>query len=231
MAALVSSPEEVPDSSLSHMVGEVMRRFGSSGSGFFVDRARGLRGEALLRTLGDVEDEAEPLLLLGTAFSFVHLLDEMSRSGVRYALPLGSRIMETGGFKGRSRVVHRAELYESLSDRLGVPEARIVSEYGMTELLSQFYEPVLRGGGRHHVSPPWVRTRVLDPASLDPVPRGEVGVLCHFDLANLGSVCAVLTEDLGVEDADGFRLLGREEGSEPRGCSMALDELLSLTRP
>jgi hypothetical protein len=108
----------------------------------------------------------------------------------------------------------------------------MVNEYGMTEMLSQFYEPVLRDerahalSGRWHVGPPWVRTRVLDPATLDPVDPGEPGLLAHLDLANLDSVAAILTEDIGVAVHDGFRLLGRNQGAEPRGCSLAMEELL-----
>ena len=34
-------------------------------------------------------------------------------------------------------------------------------------------------------------------------------------------------EDLGFEDAGGLRVLGRVAGAEPRGCSLAMDALLS----
>jgi hypothetical protein len=154
---------------------------------------------------------------------------------------VGSVVVETGGFKGRSRFVPRGELYRALTAAVGVPAGRIVNEYGMTELLSQFYEPVLSGEApedpdrRWHVGPSWVRTRILDPETLDPVAPGEPGLLCHIDLANLDSAIAVLTEDVGVqpwgeEDARprdrGFRLLGRAEGAEPRGCSLVMEELL-----
>src|SRR5437773_12297177 len=50
-----------------------------------------------------------PVLLLGTAFSFVHLLDYLAQSKVRFQLPAGSKVMETGGYKGRSRVLAKAE--------------------------------------------------------------------------------------------------------------------------
>ncbi|MEE3184308.1 MAG: hypothetical protein VX310_00895, partial [Gemmatimonadota bacterium] len=62
------------------------------------------------------------------------------------------------------------------------------------------------------------------------VPMGEPGLLCHYDLANAGSVMAVLTEDQGVAVEDGFRVLGRVQGAEPRGCSLAMDDLLSGVR-
>ena len=55
---------------------------------------------------------------------------------------------------------------------------------------------------------------------------GSVGLLCHYDLANVGSVAVVLTEDLGrtVGD-DGIEIVGRVAGAVPRGCGMLLAEL------
>ena len=107
----------------------------------------------------------------------------------------------------------------------------------MTELLSQMYEPVLAdpasiaGEGsmaqRAHRAPPWLGIQVLDPETLDPLPRGAVGLLSFMDLANVGSVSAVLTEDLGRLDAQGgLHLQGRAPGAEPRGCSLALEGML-----
>jgi len=166
--------------------------------------------------------------------------------------------METGGFKGRSVTLLREDLYRALDEFLGVPMDRIVNEYGMTEMLSQFYEPVggisgsgfggdsVRLGGRgergasgrsdgqpdnlserYHRGPPWVRTRTLHPLTLEPVPEGEVGILAHVDLANLGSVSPILTEDLGRLVPGGFRLQGRSPGAEPRGCSLAMEDFLA----
>jgi hypothetical protein len=132
--------------------------------------------------------------------------------------------------------LERPEFYASLSETHGVPFGAIVNEYGMTELLSQFYDgPVAAVSGmdlegRRYVPPPWVRTRVLDPNTLSAVPMGEPGLLCHYDLANAGSVMAVLTEDQGVAVEDGFRVLGRVQDAEPRGCSLAMDDLLSGVR-
>ena len=88
----------------------------------------------------------DPVLVAGTAFAFVQMLEWFSREGLAIRLPSGSRIMETGGYKGRTRVVAREDLYAALQETLGVPLDHIVNEYGMTEMLSQFYEPVLVGG-------------------------------------------------------------------------------------
>ena len=230
MISLIPSPHEVPDSSLSHMIGAVEDEFARE-TGYFVGRDGRLDERGLRSALRGAEDAREPVLVVGTAFAFVHLLDALAAEGTRFRLAAGTRVMETGGFKGRTRTVPREELYAGIHGRLGIPPRRIVNEYGMTELLSQFYEPVLRGGARLHRPPPWVRTRVLDPATLEPLPAGREGLLCHFDLANLGSVCCLLTEDLGVEPTEakrhGFRVLGRNPGAEPRGCSLAMDDLMT----
>ena len=66
--------------------------------------------------------------------------------------------------------------------------------------------------------------------TLRPVEPGAAGLLQHFDLANVGSVAAVLTEDLGRAVEDGFVVLGRAPGAEPRGCSLAMEELLAPER-
>jgi hypothetical protein len=142
--------------------------------------------------------------------------------------------MDTGGYKGRSREYGKEELYALVTDRLGVPPTHIVNMYGMTEHGTQFLDAVLRdhcrgrrGLVRYKVVPPWARTLVVDPDTMAERPPGERGLLLHFDLINRASALAVLTEDVGHAVGDGFELLGRAQGSEARGCSIALDELVA----
>ena len=52
-------------------------------------------------------------------------------------------------------------------------------------------------------------------------------MLVHYDLANSGSVIAVQTSDCGRIEDTGLELLGRLEGAEARGCSIAADALLA----
>ncbi|MHB1191515.1 MAG: LuxE/PaaK family acyltransferase [Longimicrobiales bacterium] len=227
--SLIPSPAEAPRSSLSAMMGFVAEAWGDPVR-WVGHPELGADLDALRRGVAEARELGRPALVTGTAFAFVHLLDAMARSGERLALPSGSRIMETGGFKGRARVVERDPLYGALESRLGVPRSRIVNEYGMTELLSQLYEPVLRegrGAAGRHVPPPWLKVRALDPGTLAPLPAGEVGLLAFFDLANAGSVSHILTQDMGTVSADGVRLQGRAEGAEPRGCSLAVEDLLA----
>jgi hypothetical protein len=228
---LAPSPQEAGDSSLSHMFGVVLRERGAAGSDYFVRRAR-LELASLALALEGAIAEQRALALCGTAFAFVHLLEAMEQAGRRLALPVGSRIMETGGFKGRARELTREELYAALDDRLGVAPERIVNQYGMTELGSQFYDSVLAApqAPRHKLVPPWTRVRIVDPATGWDCPRGDVGMIQIVDLANTGSVLAVQTADLGRELPGGFEVIGRSPDAETRGCSIAADEMLGAGR-
>lgn len=224
----------LPNSSLAHYLSLMVEAYGAEGSGYFVDE-RGLDHAALQQALEAAVAAGRPVGLLGTTFAFVHLLDRFAAEGVRLALPPGSRVMDTGGVKGRSRAIGRDELEAALTERLGVPPDSQVNMYGLTELSTQYLDETLRDAmagrsmGRYKTVPAWGRTRVLDPETLTELPAGSVGVLCHTDLANRASVCTILTEDLGTALEGGFEILGRVKGSEARGCSIAMDELLAAT--
>ena len=170
----------------------------------------------------DELDFDDPVLLMGTALSFLHLF-ERGRGRVR--LPEGSWVMETGGYKGSGRELSKPDLYAMFAEQLGVPAERVVNEYGMTELSSQFYA---RGADGFHARAPWARVVVRSPETGAEVELGEVGYISIYDLANIGSVMAVATQDLAVRGEGGsFQLLGRDPAAVPRGCSRAADEFLS----
>jgi len=138
-------------------------------------------------------------------------------------LPRGSRVMQTGGFKGRAREVEPDAMRAMISARYGVGEERILAEYGMTELCSQLYE---RTDPRRLLAPGWVRVTLVDPETLRPVREDEEGLVRIDDLANLDTACAIQTADRGVHVEDGIVVLGRAAGAVPRGCSIAVDAAL-----
>ena len=199
-------------------------------------RARAWISRNSLRCCRRCETSGQPICLLGTSFAFVHALDALVAGHQKFALPPGSRIMDTGGFKGQSRELTREELYGLCTEYCGVPATHCVNMYGMSEFSSQFLDNTLCNAYRGWQAPlakdnpPWTRTLVVDPETLEPVPRGQRGLLLHYDLANRNSVVAILTEDIGVEVDGGFLLLGRAQGSEVRGCSVAIDEMLLATQ-
>ena len=203
--AMMPAPEAAPHSSLSHMLGALgAERF------FWDDDA------ALVSALSKVDS---PVTLFGTAFAFVSLFDETNST---WPLPPGSVIIETGGFKGRTREVPRPELYGLFGSRLGIGLDDCYSEYGMCEMASQFYghglDPEKRG-------PHWVRTRTIDPETGEDTEDGAAGLLRHYDLANFNSVLALQTQDVGTLTPGGFVLAGRAPDAEVRGCSLTVEEL------
>jgi len=235
--ALTPPVVAAPNSSLVHMFDTVRREFGSRDS-LFAGRVNGsgawtLDLDAALFAIRKSMCANRPLVLLGTAFNFVHLLDHFAANNMRYRLVRGSRVLETGGYKGQSREVPKQELHALISKHLGIAPENIVTEYGMSELSSQAYDrvagvqgPWSKAQGQPGIVPllfqfpPWCRAQVISPESGHEVAKGETGLLRIFDLANVRSVMAIQTEDLAVRHDDGFELLGRVAQAEPRGCSL-----------
>jgi hypothetical protein len=182
--------------------------------------------DAAVELLRRASTVGEPLLVLGPAFSFVHLLDHLADRGLQVDAPPGSFAMETGGYKGRSRSLPRAALHAFISQRLGISPRHIICEYGMSELSSQAYDcPIASSRNTQHATrpfrfPPWARVQITSPETGCEVAEGETGLIRVFDLANVYSVMAIQTEDLGTRWGDGFALAGRATMAEPRGCSL-----------
>ncbi len=229
MGILFPTEDVMPNSSLAHYLALALQHFGTADSHYML-LEDGIKFALLFAELERPETTGEPYALLGASFSLVHLMDEMQRLGKSFVLPAGSRLFDTGGFKGQSREVELDDFYNQLSASFGVPRSRCINMYGMTELSTQFYDwgnetcPSVKSG------PHWIRSRVIDPLTGKDVARGETGVLVHCDLAHFNIVSTILTEDAGVETEDGFLLLGRADGAEAQGCSMAVEEFLKAAR-
>lgn len=222
MFMLTPPPEEAPHSSLVHMMAVVLREFGRGGAGGYFVRGTDVQFGEFFAALEEVD---EPVCILGTAFAFAFVLDALRSQGRGMALAPGSRIMETGGFKGRTRAIEREQFYHALADAFGIPVHCIVNEYGMTELSSQFYDVSLveKASSSWKVGPPWARVRAIDPLTGKPVPDGERGLLRIYDLANVGSCMCLQTEDVGIMQGERFQVLGRVAQAEPRGCSLMME--------
>jgi hypothetical protein len=218
LLVLTPPSTKVPHSSLIHMF-EMVRQGLNGPESVFVGKpdetcAWILDFEA---TLAALKTRTKPKLILGTAFSFVHLLDYLVEQDLRFQLPGSSRIMETGGYKNRSRSLPKARLHFLLTELLGVTRENIICEYGMSELSSQAYDT---NPERQFHFPPWTRVQIISPETGREVADGETGLIRVFDLANVYSVAAIQTEDLAVRIGDGFELIGRAALAEPRGCSL-----------
>ncbi|WP_078544557.1 LuxE/PaaK family acyltransferase [Litchfieldia alkalitelluris] len=235
MIILFPTREQMPNSSLAHYLDLAITEFGTSDSDYVVSQ-EGLDTEKLKSILLDAEQINEPICILGATFSFIQFLDDCLEKGMKFNLPKGSRIMETGGSKGRTRSMDPLELRKKLADLFSIPDYACGNMYGMTELSSQMYNQNFR----HHYlgeqapsfskPPHWVKTLIVDPETMLEKPEGERGIIVHYDLANINSVLAIMTEDLGIKEGEGFHLLGRAEGAEAKGCSLAIEQFLSSTR-
>jgi hypothetical protein len=227
MGILFPDEDLLPHSSLAHYLALALKNFGAHGSHYLLT-AQGLDQTRLLSELRHAQESGAAYALLGASYSFVHLLDALQQSGLSFQLPPGSRVLDTGGFKGQSRELGMDDFYSQLSAALGIDRNQCINMYGMTELSTQFYDsgnatlPSVKSG------PHWIRSRVLDPLSGLEKPAGSQGILAHCDLANFNSVTTILTEDVGVAVDAGFLLLGRAQGSAAKGCSLAVEEFLRV---
>lgn len=232
MLVVAPSPKDMPESSLSFMLGELLEHYGDAKSDFFVTLDANddwdFDAKGLARALDEACDDGAKTLIFGTAFGFAEFFE---RTDPSWSLPEDSLVVETGGFKGRVRHLSRDELYEMFTHRLGLPRSRCMAEYSMTELSSQTYTDHIIAGtsatGRFF-APPWLRIDIVDPLTLRPFEeRGRTGLIRFFDLANVDSVSAIQTSDRGILHEDGgLELLGRAPDSELRGCSLTIEEIL-----
>ena len=204
---LLPSYLEREGSSLVYMVDDLIRRSGHPQSGFYLSNL-----DALSCSLDRLEEEAQPVLLIGVTYA---LLD----FAAAHPRPLKHTIvMETGGMKGRQKEMIRADLNQQLREAFNLDAVH--SEYGMTELLSQAY--AING---IFETPPWMQVWLrdeTDPLQLlgTDLPQAS-GAINVVDLANLYSCAFIATDDVGKRFSDGrFEVLGRMDHSDLRGCSL-----------
>lgn len=201
--SLLPSYLERGNSSLVYMARKMMELTGRPESGFFLNE-----WEKLKETLEHLKARKQKTLLLGVTFA---LLDFAEFTSIHFPELI---IMETGGMKGRREELTRFEVHERLTKAFGV--AKIHSEYGMTELLSQGYS---KGDGIF-ATPPWMRIILRDVS--DPLATAKQnGAVNVIDLANLHSCSFIATSDLGKLNTDGmFEISGRMDNAEIRGCNL-----------
>lgn len=210
---LTPSFNEVQTSSLFYMLQRVIEWYGDDSSRFYMQNNQ-MDYLALKHDLNEDILQKRPIVLIGTAFSYVNFFDFFKEE--KWELPLGSVLMETGGLKGKSRAISQEELYRLFNSRLGLARKDCFSEYGMTELSSQCYS---LPDSYVLTSPHWMPVRIINPETGNDVAVGETGIIQFFDLANLEAISAVTTADLGLKLLNGFKLLGRAPLSVLRGCS------------
>lgn len=235
VVALAPPPTEPPSSSLGHMMELFMHQFDGrrltpdpTGAAFdaksesrWLMGTGGLRLSEFHRAAKIALHRSEPLFILSTSFALLAALEELD--GARVRTPTKTTVMITGGFKGKKTDVSEEQLREMTCRAFSIEPARIIGEYGMTELGSQLFESP---GLRRYIAPPWLRVRAVDAVSRKPVEKGQLGLAHFLDLANIDSCLSVVTQDLIRIHEDGIELCGRAPRAVPRGCSLPYEGLL-----
>ena len=204
--ALLPNYIEQGNSSLVYMVGHLIQQSQNELSGFYLNDYK-----KLLRVMSIAKKRECKVFLFGVSYALLDLAEkEIDLSDIF--------IIETGGMKGRRKEMIREELHDILKNGLNVKN--IYSEYGMTELLSQAY---LQEDG-YFRSPNWMKIMIRDVNdALTFLPNGRTGGVNVIDLANLYSCSFIATDDLGVKNMDLFKILGRFDLSDIRGCNLLVN--------
>jgi hypothetical protein len=228
MLALHPTVDRMPESSLAQMISWCIEEFGSAEILCAATRTA-IDVAAATNFLRVRSDAGTPVCILATTAACAKLFAAIAESPIM--LPSGSRLMDTGGAKGQIVPLSAAEVVGQAARCLGLDSALVINEYGMTEMCSQLYDATGfnsdrtdAGAARVKYAPPWLEPFALDPGSLRPVAHGDPGLLAFFDLANVGSVSMILTEDLGVVRDGGVQILGRAGMADARGCALAIAE-------
>lgn len=215
---LAPSPQMAPSMGMAMGMEETRIRFGAPNSQFLLTKS-GIDIRALIRALEECEASGQPVAFIGATGAFIYFFQACQARGISFRLPAGSRIGDGGGYRGRFGAVDRQSYYRLAEQVLGLSADHCINVLGMAESATNFFEDSLRNrvqgapaSERRMIPPPWARTDVVDPLSLEPLAPGEVGLLRHFDLSNLPTVLAVQSDNLGVIHADGsFQIIGRAQ--------------------
>ena len=217
---LVPSPEEAPDIIMANGMAQIADQWATEPPFYAVIQGAFLGKEAVGYLQKCIADN-EPVTIIGGSFGFVNFIDNIATKLGSLPLPQGSRILDAGGFKGRSRELTRAGFLDLVTSFFKLDADQCLNLYGLTELGSQFYSRGLEEKKPAH----WTRVRICNPMTLQEVEDGKEGIALLYDLANVARPMAILTDDLGRRHGNGFEITGRASGSAPRGCSLSLEDV------
>lgn len=204
--ALLPNYVQQGESSLVYMVDQLIKESNHPLSGFYLSDP-----DSLIQAIAKAKQEEKQIILFGVSYALLDFAEKKVDLS-------GAKILETGGMKGRRKEMIKEELHQILKEGLNVSE--IYSEYGMTELLSQAYTD----GSEYFKMPQWMRILIRDvndPFHL--LPDGRTGGVNIIDLANYYSCSFIATDDLGVKDVNKFKILGRFDQSDMRGCNLLVN--------
>ena len=226
LLSLIHSVDDLPSSSLAQMIGWAMEAFGAARSSYAIG-AHGVDVEAFVNSLRDAERDGEPVCVLATTGALLRVLDYCRAQGLAFRLPHGSRLMDTGGDKGRA-AIHVAQ--RDPARRVGgLRDSGLFLRERIRH--GRAVESVLRQRHRRPRARPPPRAPQARPA-LDAHPgarsrhapaggarwaRGGSATLISPTPAAPWRCCRRTSASMPTT---AFSLLGRAAGAELRGCSL-----------
>jgi hypothetical protein len=211
---MLPSPKMAPLMEMAIGMEYLRTEFGTSDSRFLISPL-GLDIKTLLKAIKNAEKTGEPLALVGATFGLVLFLDACGKEGIRFCLPKGSRICDTGGYMGRYAGCSKEEYFKKCNQVLGIDENFCINILWICENSTIYFDNVLKNflfgvkKKRCKKPPPWARTVVVDTREFRRLPKGEIGLLRHYDLTNRLAGFAVQTDNLGFETEYGFEIIGK----------------------
>lgn len=214
---LAPSPELAPSMGMAIGMEQTRLAFGTPDSMFLLGKS-GVDVNALIKALRESEASGVPVALIGATSAYVYFFQACRRKKMSFRLPPGSRICDGGGYRGRFGIVTREDYYAMVREILGIPGSHCVNVLGEAETATNLFDDSLRRcvkglpqRKRTRPVPPWSRVLAMSIDDLKPLPDGEVGLLAHWDLANVPTVLAVITDNLGytTDNGTGCEMVGR----------------------
>jgi hypothetical protein len=232
---IAPSPEAMPNLTMAFGITEVMKNIGPYGGKHYLG-TEGLKTEELMSDLKKCEQEKIPASIIAPSFAMVAILDKLAEKKMIFKMAPGSRVLDAGGFKGRSREVSRPDMVKMIGERFSIMPQYCINALGMSELGTQYYDNNIKNhaaGIKAPVAkenPHWAKTLVMkldgDMNYIAPNAYSINGALVHFDLSNFDRAAAILTDDLGCYREGGFEVLGRIKEGDLKGCSLTIEELI-----
>lgn len=227
---LLPSEQTAPEMIMAYGMELIARTFGAEQLSQSVVTERGFDRDLLVKLLHQAQAEERPVILIGGSFACVNAMDALQQDKIKFQLPLGSRMVDAGGFKGRSREVAVPVLHQLAQDVFGIAPERCINIFGMTELASQLYDTSTYNVGPLGERPKAGRATVVplvrDSLTLEPISEG-LGLLEIADLCVLDRPYSILTGDLAIQRTEGVAIVGRAQQGEVRGCSLNLEVMSS----
>jgi len=199
--ALLPSYHENQNSSLLYMVSKLIEKSGNKG-GFYLNNTNELLSDIVS------QKKHKKIILIGVSYALLDLAEEQKPDLSDII------VIETGGMKGRRKEMTKADLHKTLQNTF--KNKTIVSEYGMTELLSQAWST----GNGIFTTPPWMKIITRDCSDPLTIIENQTGGINVIDLANVHSCAFIATQDLGIIKGNEFEIIGRFDNADLRGCNL-----------